>query len=310
MANLWLRLRGLPMWAQIPIGIAAGLLVLGIVAAPFTEPENDGELVSTATPSTTDAAVGRTVPAPSTTSTNLSALPAGVDTTVTRVTDGDSLVVTDGTRIRLIGVDTPEVESDDCFSAEATDHTRTLVGPGTPVRLVYDVGRLDRYGRTLAYVYRLSDGLFVNLALPTDGFAMQLTVPPNVRHAEDFRLAVADARDANRGLWSACQSTTEVSAARTLAGPVAEDPTPEPVADDVPPVDDPPAEEPPADVPDGDCHPSYAGACVPIASDVDCGGGTGNGPAYVYEENIQVIGPDVYDLDGNGDLVACEPPRN
>jgi micrococcal nuclease len=213
MTNLWRRLRGMPLWAQVPIGIVAGLLVLGIVAAPFTEPD-DGRVVASgntptpatptpATPTpTTTAATPRASVLPTTTKS--SSPPAGDDTTVTRVTDGDTLVVSDGSRIRLIGVDTPEVAGDDCFSSEATDYTKMLVGPGTRVRLVYDVGRLDRYGRTLAYVYRLSDGLFVNLALATDGFALQLTVPPNVRHAEDFRLAVADARTANRGLWSAC----------------------------------------------------------------------------------------------------------
>lgn len=55
------------------------------------------------------------------------------------------------------------------------------------------------------------------------------------------------------------------------------------------------------------CHPSYAGACVPIASDVDCAGGGGNGPEYVYTKNFQVVGPDVYGLDGNdNDGIACE----
>ncbi|MGH9281268.1 MAG: G5 domain-containing protein [Acidimicrobiales bacterium] len=55
------------------------------------------------------------------------------------------------------------------------------------------------------------------------------------------------------------------------------------------------------------CHPSYSGACVPAGvSDVDCGGGSGNGPYYVYEVNFRVVGPDVYDLDRNGDGIACE----
>lgn len=54
----------------------------------------------------------------------------------------------------------------------------------------------------------------------------------------------------------------------------------------------------------GGCHPSYSG-CVPMASDVDCAGGSGNGPAYASGP-IQVIGPDVFDLDRDGDGVACE----
>jgi len=54
----------------------------------------------------------------------------------------------------------------------------------------------------------------------------------------------------------------------------------------------------------GACDPNYSG-CVPIASDVDCAGGSGNGPAYVRGP-IQVIGTDIYDLDRDGDGVACE----
>jgi hypothetical protein len=53
------------------------------------------------------------------------------------------------------------------------------------------------------------------------------------------------------------------------------------------------------------CHPSYAGVCVPFATDVDCAGGSGNGPAYVRGP-LRVIGPDVYDLDRDGDGIACD----
>lgn len=53
------------------------------------------------------------------------------------------------------------------------------------------------------------------------------------------------------------------------------------------------------------CDPNYSGACVPIASDVDCAGGSGNGPAYVSGP-VRVIGTDIYGLDRDGDGVACE----
>ena len=52
------------------------------------------------------------------------------------------------------------------------------------------------------------------------------------------------------------------------------------------------------------CHPSYVGACVPFASDVDCRGGGGNGPAYVGR--VTVVGPDVYGLDKDHDGIGCE----
>lgn len=55
------------------------------------------------------------------------------------------------------------------------------------------------------------------------------------------------------------------------------------------------------------CHPSYEGACLPTdASDVDCSGGTGNGPAYVSEKSFRVVGPDVYGLDHDSNGFACE----
>jgi hypothetical protein len=52
------------------------------------------------------------------------------------------------------------------------------------------------------------------------------------------------------------------------------------------------------------CDPNYGG-CVPVASDVDCAGGSGNGPAYV-EGIVQVIGSDIYDLDRDGDGYGCD----
>ncbi len=57
--------------------------------------------------------------------------------------------------------------------------------------------------------------------------------------------------------------------------------------------------------PAGSCDPNYSGACVPIASDVDCAGGSGNGPAYV-KGPVTVIGKDIYGLDRDGNGIGCE----
>jgi hypothetical protein len=54
------------------------------------------------------------------------------------------------------------------------------------------------------------------------------------------------------------------------------------------------------------CDSNYEGACVPIASDVDCAGGSGNGPDYV-QGPVRVVGNDIYELDRGGDGIACEP---
>jgi hypothetical protein len=53
------------------------------------------------------------------------------------------------------------------------------------------------------------------------------------------------------------------------------------------------------------CHPSYVGECIPIARDADCAGGSGDGPVYVYSV-VQVVGPDEYDLDRDGDGYGCD----
>jgi micrococcal nuclease len=121
------------------------------------------------------------------------------------VTDGDTIRVryVSGSvgPVRYIGMDTPE--RGDCFHERATAANRRLVG-GRRVRLVQDVDRRDRYGRLLAYVYT-ADGLFVNEELVREGYATQLTVPPNVRFAERFGRLAREARERRTGLWDACR---------------------------------------------------------------------------------------------------------
>ena len=151
-------------------------------------------------------ACSRATPAPVSPAT--SSLPAGVDAPVQRVVDGDTIRVEPAERVRLIGIDTPESVKPggpvECFGKEASRHLASLLPHGTVVRLVGDVEQRDRYGRLLAYVYRASDGLFVNAAMVRDGFAQPLTIPPNVAHAAEFVELARTAREAGRGLWSAC----------------------------------------------------------------------------------------------------------
>jgi micrococcal nuclease len=131
--------------------------------------------------------------------------------TITRVVDGDTVRVRvrgREERVRLIGIDTPESVKPNtpvqCFALEASARTKALLPKDTAVKLVRDAEARDRYGRLLAYVYRQRDGLFVNLALVRDGYALVSTFPPNVAHASEFVAAAAEAREADRGLWSRC----------------------------------------------------------------------------------------------------------
>jgi micrococcal nuclease len=135
---------------------------------------------------------------------------AGAVGRVTRVVDGDTIRVAVGgrsERVRYIGVDTPESVKPgtpvQCFAHAAAAENARLVA-GERVRLVRDVEARDRFGRLLAYVYRLRDGRFVNAELVRRGYARPLTIPPNVRFADRFVGLARAARAARRGLWSAC----------------------------------------------------------------------------------------------------------
>ena len=133
--------------------------------------------------------------------------------TLSRVVDGDTIRVRikgREERVRLVGIDTPESVKPgtpvQCFALAASARTKALLPKGSAVRLVRDVEERDRYGRLLAYVYRARDDLFVNLALVREGYAVVLTVPPNVAHTGEFVAAAGDAREHGRGLWSRCEA--------------------------------------------------------------------------------------------------------
>lgn len=182
--------------------VAVGLAVAlgGACATDDTPPTRTG-----AGPSVTTGAVGSTSAfSPST----VGGLPEGDDAAVERIVDGDTLVLAGGTRVRLIGIDTPETKDPrqpvECFGQEASAHLTDLVPTGTPVRLVYDIERQDRFDRTLAYLYRSADGLFVNAAMVRDGYAAAATFPPNVARAEEFVALQREARERGLGLWGAC----------------------------------------------------------------------------------------------------------
>jgi micrococcal nuclease len=125
--------------------------------------------------------------------------------TVLRVIDGDTIELTDGRRVRYIGINTPETVDPkrhvECFGREASDENKKLVG-GQVVRLQKDVSQVDRYGRLLRYVY-VGD-TFINDVLVRKGYAYADTFPPDVQYASQFVEAQKEARKNNRGLWAGC----------------------------------------------------------------------------------------------------------
>ena len=132
--------------------------------------------------------------------------PAGparlTDARVTRHTDGDTLWLSGIGKVRLIGVDTPEVHGRvECFGLAASAFVRRLLPLGARVRYSLGVEQRDRYGRALAYLYT-EHGRFVNLLLVRRGYAQPLTIPPNDRFAARFVAAARRAHARAVGLWA------------------------------------------------------------------------------------------------------------
>lgn len=139
---------------------------------------------------------------------------------VLHVVDGDTIkLLYRGTpeSVRLIGIDTPEstnnpktrrdversrtdIETILAMGKQAAVFTGSLVRPGDTVGLEFDAQERDRHGRILAYVY-LKDGRMLNEEIAKAGFALPMTIPPNVKYADRFNEASRYARAHARGLW-------------------------------------------------------------------------------------------------------------
>jgi micrococcal nuclease len=123
---------------------------------------------------------------------------------VTRVIDGDTLIVAANHTVRLMGVNTPETVKPDYpveqWGPEASEFTSQFVAGGA-VRLQFDRERVDRYGRLLAYVW-VGDQM-LNEELVRAGLA---SFEPQYHYAESMkrrlRTAQDQARQAARGIWS------------------------------------------------------------------------------------------------------------
>ena len=136
-------------------------------------------------------------------------------TAVDYVLDGDTIEVTDAAgssqRVRLLGINTPEVPHDDepgqCGGEAAAEQLRTLLPEGTTVELVSDpeADDEDRYGRLLRSV-ELEDGTDAGAALIAAGYAYAWapSSEPAPARTADYEAATATARDAGAGTWSAC----------------------------------------------------------------------------------------------------------
>ena len=120
--------------------------------------------------------------------------------------DGDTLTLADGRRVRVIGLNAPEMARSglggDPFANEATTAARNFLRDSKKVVIQPGVEDRDRHGRLLAHVFRPEDGASLASSLLAQGLAWQIAVPPNLRYLECNRAAENEARNQGRGLWS------------------------------------------------------------------------------------------------------------
>jgi micrococcal nuclease len=123
--------------------------------------------------------------------------------TVRWVSDGDTIVLTDGRRVRYIGINAPEIDHEDQkaqpFGYKSRIFNKQLVSR-RKIRLEFDKGRHDRYGRWLAYIF-LSDGSFLNARLLQAGYAYYLFRKPNLKYDTILLKAQREAMRSKKGLW-------------------------------------------------------------------------------------------------------------
>jgi micrococcal nuclease len=208
------------------------------------------------------------------------------DARVARVVDGDTIVLSGGTRVRLVQIDTPEVGTGECFSRAAARALAAMLPVGASVTLVADprLDRVDRYGRLLRYVFR--KGRNVNLELVRRGAAtVWFYDGDRGRYAAQLLAAGTAARSAHLGLWGACPRAVWNPYAAASTGPGSPPATstarPRPVAGA------------------GACDPAYPTVCIaPPPPDLDC--------RDVSYRDFPVRPPDPHHFDGEGDGRGCE----
>ncbi|MGB4966255.1 MAG: thermonuclease family protein [Microgenomates group bacterium] len=128
-------------------------------------------------------------------------------TLVTRIIDGDTFQIETKQKVRLIGIDTPELNKanardPECFGIQAAQQLSNLI-LNKKVRMEKDISETDRFGRLLRYVYL--DNTFINQRLVESGYAFASTYPPDIKFKDTLSLAQKTAQENKLGLWNECK---------------------------------------------------------------------------------------------------------
>lgn len=178
--------------------------VLGSTSLTTPSPAPPSPTVSTSALITTTTPPA-TVDATATAASSDNHHPAPTDSeiaTVTKVIDGDTVQLSDGRKLRYIGVDTPETVDPrrrvGCYGKQASEKNRELV-LGKEIIMKKDISDTDKFGRLLRYVY--VGEVMINQLLISEGFGKAKSYPPDIKYQQQFREAEKQAREQGRGLW-------------------------------------------------------------------------------------------------------------
>ena len=135
----------------------------------------------------------------------LSITPSHADITITAITDGDTIKLSDGTSVRLLQIDSPELRGNECYATEAQKALAKLINRSGKISLTTDpnLDEVDRYGRLLRYLFIGKRN--INLEMVRIGAAAPYFYrSERGLYSEKLIKAAQSARANSRGLWSAC----------------------------------------------------------------------------------------------------------
>jgi micrococcal nuclease len=200
--------------------------------------------------------------------------PTGRRGRVAHIVDGDTLHATFGDeteKIRMFAVNTPELNPIECYGIEATALLAELAPVGSVVWFERGEVQLDRYARSLYWIWiEIEPGTWQLLqdAIVSAGVGEVRIYPPDDRYADWLVLRESQARSAEFGMWSACAGPTPAAS---------------------------------MDVASSNCDPAYPTVCIrPLnpGGDLDC--------ADIPHRRFQVLPPDPHNFDGDGNGIGCE----
>jgi endonuclease YncB( thermonuclease family) len=134
------------------------------------------------------------------------------EVSIKKVIDGDTVILSDGRHIRLIGINTPEINHDnnklsDKGAIKARSFLINLLDDHAQIQLTYGTERFDKHGRTLAHLY-LKNDLNIQAELLRQGLAMPLRIAPNLSLVDCYNNAALSAKQKKLGLWTLSQYKT------------------------------------------------------------------------------------------------------